>query len=353
MTTSARASSVVEVDELDAVVGGLLRGDERVDADDDHLHRPGPVGDGLADLAEADDPERPAAQLVTRELRALPLAASHRRVGGGRPAGDAVEQREGVLGGGDRVAGRRVDDRDPGPRRGIEVDVVDADAGPADDDEPRPGGDQLGVDLDLAADDERVVVGQDRARAPRGCSRCARRPRDGPGGARRPRGRRLRRRGPSCAGRRPARPRCPSTRARRRWAAATAAPGLDRRGPESSETTSSVLIAPRISSSVTEPRWPSRKILPVSLPWPPARTTPRRLTSVLNAFQSRPSGTCAAVTVSEACGRVGEELEAERGQAGPGRRRAGRVAGEDRVLALARSSGAGPRRPGRRPRSPG
>ena len=51
----------------------------------------------------------------------------------------------------------------PGPRRRLEVDVVDADAGPADDDEPRPGGDQRGVDLDLAADDERVVVGDDRA----------------------------------------------------------------------------------------------------------------------------------------------------------------------------------------------
>ena len=72
-------------------------------------------------------------------------------------------QRERVLGGGDRVAGRGVDDGDPGPRRRVEVDVVDADPGPADDDEPRAGGDELGVDLDLAADDERVVVGQDRA----------------------------------------------------------------------------------------------------------------------------------------------------------------------------------------------
>ena len=94
---------------------------------------------------------------------ALPLAAPHRRVGRRRPAGEPVEQREGVLGGRDRVAGRGVDDGDPGPRGRLEVDVVDADARPPDDDEPRAGGDQLGVDLDLAADDERVVVGQDRA----------------------------------------------------------------------------------------------------------------------------------------------------------------------------------------------
>ena len=130
VTTSARASSVVEVDELDAVVGGLLGGHERVDAEDGHLHRPGADRDGLADLAEPDDPERPAAQLEAGELGALPLAAPERGVGGGDPAGDAVEQREGVLGGRDRVAGRGVDDDDPGPRRGIEVDVVDADARP-------------------------------------------------------------------------------------------------------------------------------------------------------------------------------------------------------------------------------
>ncbi len=152
----------LEVHQLDPVVGGLLGGHVRVDADDDHLHGPGAVRDGLADLAEPDDPERPAAQLETGELAALPLAAAERRVGGGRPARDAVEQGERVLGGGDRVAGRGVDDRDPGSRRGVEVDVVDADPGPPDDDEPRAGGDQLGIDLDLAADDERVVVGDQR-----------------------------------------------------------------------------------------------------------------------------------------------------------------------------------------------
>ena len=43
----------------------------------------------------------------------------------------AVQQRERVLGGRDRVAGRGVDDDDPGPRRGVEIDVVDADARPA------------------------------------------------------------------------------------------------------------------------------------------------------------------------------------------------------------------------------
>ena len=90
-------------------------------AEDRHLHRPRPDGDGLADLAEPDDPERPAAQLEAGELGALPLAAPDRRVGRRRPAGEPVQQGERVLGGRDRVAGRGVDDDDArpaSPRRG-------------------------------------------------------------------------------------------------------------------------------------------------------------------------------------------------------------------------------------------
>jgi hypothetical protein len=47
------------------------------------------------------------------------------------------------------------------------------------------------------------------------------------------------------------------------WAAATAAPGRTDR-PAAIDAISSVLIAPMISSIVTDPRWPSRKIFPVS-----------------------------------------------------------------------------------------
>jgi hypothetical protein len=53
-------------------------------------------------------------------------------------------------------------DRDPGARRSVKVDVVDADPRPADDDEAGACRDELGVHLDLAAHDQRVVVGQDR-----------------------------------------------------------------------------------------------------------------------------------------------------------------------------------------------
>ncbi len=152
----------VEVDELDPVVRGLLGGHERVDAHDHHLHRPRAVCDGLPDLAEADDAEGPAAQLESGELRPLPFAPADRRVGGRGLARDPVEERERVLRSGDGVAGRRVDDGDPGSRRRVEIDVVHAHAGAPDDHQPRPGRDQLGIHLDLAAHDERVVLGQDR-----------------------------------------------------------------------------------------------------------------------------------------------------------------------------------------------
>lgn len=152
----------LEIDQLHAVVGRLLHADEGIDAQDDHLHRPSAHGDRLADLAEPDDAEGPTAQLEPGELGPLPLAPSDGGIGRGGPAGDAIEQRERVLGRGDGVARRGVDDRDPGARRGVEVHVIDPDSGSPDDDEAGPGGDQLGIDLDLAADDERVVVGQDR-----------------------------------------------------------------------------------------------------------------------------------------------------------------------------------------------
>jgi len=150
------------VDELDAMVRRLLLGQVGVAAEHDHLHRPRPDRDRLADLAETDDPERSPAQFQSGELAALPFAAAQARVGCRGPTRDAVQERERVLGCGDRVARRGVDDRDPGARRSVKVDVVDADPRPADDDEAGACRDELGVHLDLAAHDQRVVVGQDR-----------------------------------------------------------------------------------------------------------------------------------------------------------------------------------------------
>ena len=256
---------LVEADQLDTVVGRGFGGDERIDAQDGHLHRPGADRDGLPDLAETDDPERPAAELEPGELGPLPLTTAERRIGRGDPASHAVQQREGVFGGRDGVAGRGVDDHDPGPRRGVEVDVVDADPGPPDDDQPRPRGDQLGVDLDAAADDQRVVVGDDRAQL------VARQPVTfvdlvvGPEEIDPLAGDLLSDEDPHAPAPAAAGVTIPYASRAATWAAATAAPGRIER-PAAIDAISSALIAPRISSTVTEPRWPSRKILPVSLP---------------------------------------------------------------------------------------
>ncbi len=241
------------VHQLDAVMGGLLGRDVRVGADDDHLHGAGSIGDRLTDLPETDDAERPAAQLETGELGPRPFATPDAGVGRGRPPRDAVEQRERVFGGRDRVAGRCVDDRDAGTGRRLEVDVVDADAGPTDDDQPAARGDQPGIDLDLAADDQRVVLGQDRRQLLAGAADALvdlvlggeevdALPRH-----------RLGDEDPHAPVPATVKLAMPSRASAARWAAATAAPGSTGR-PCWSETISSVLSAPRISSSVTDPR---------------------------------------------------------------------------------------------------
>ena len=80
--------------------------------------------------------------------------------------GDLARQREhhrdGVLGGGDRIAERRVHHDDALGGRGRDVDVVDADAGAADDLQLRRLLQQLLGDLGGRADGEAVIVADDR-----------------------------------------------------------------------------------------------------------------------------------------------------------------------------------------------
>jgi hypothetical protein len=69
------------------------------------------------------------------------------------------QQRDGVLGGGDDVRGRRVDDHDPGRGGGGHVDVVEAHAGAADDGQLLGGAEDLGVDLRGRAHEQGVGGG--------------------------------------------------------------------------------------------------------------------------------------------------------------------------------------------------
>ena len=138
-----------------------------------HAERRQPLRDEHADPAEADDADGLLVQLDAGVLRPLPLAVLQRGVGRADVPGGGEHQRDGELGGGDDVGGRRVDDHDAGLGRGLDVDVVEADTGAGDDLEPPGRGQRLGVDLGRGAHQDRVDVGDRRAAARRGRRRCS------------------------------------------------------------------------------------------------------------------------------------------------------------------------------------
>ena len=105
---SARASSVVQVDLLDAHLDRALGGQERIVGDHLHPQAERAAGDDRADVAGADQAERLAGDLDAHEAVLLPLAGLGAGVGLGQLAGEREHQRDGVLGGGDRVAERGV-----------------------------------------------------------------------------------------------------------------------------------------------------------------------------------------------------------------------------------------------------
>ena len=159
---SARAEQVLELGRaLDPELAEALGGDELVEGDDVHLEALGAPRDELADPAEADHAERLAVELGALEPRPLPGPADQRRLRLGDVAAERQHQRQGVLGGGDRVRFGRVGDDDPAPGRGGDVDVVDPGAGAADDLEIVGAADQVLVQLRRRADQDRVV-GADR-----------------------------------------------------------------------------------------------------------------------------------------------------------------------------------------------
>ena len=97
-----------------------------------------------------------SASSTPSHLAALPPAGLEGGVGLGDVAGLGEQQRHRVLGRRQDVRLRRVDDHHAAAGGRLDVDVVEADAGPADDDQVGAGGEDLGGDLGGRADDEGV-----------------------------------------------------------------------------------------------------------------------------------------------------------------------------------------------------
>ncbi len=121
-----------KIDLLDSKIARALGRQERIVGDHLHAQAVAAVGHDRADIAAADDAERLGGDLDPHEAVLLPFAGLRRSVGLRDLTRQREHQRDGVLGGGDRIAERRVHhDHALGGRR-RNVDVVDADAGAAD-----------------------------------------------------------------------------------------------------------------------------------------------------------------------------------------------------------------------------
>src|SRR5690606_14206721 len=114
-----------------------------------------------ADVASPDEAEGLAIELDAHEAVLLPLAGLGGGVGGGELAGAGEQHGDGVFGGGDRVAERSVHHHDAGGGGGRDVDVVDADAGAADDLQVLGRGDDILVGLGGRADGQAVIFADD------------------------------------------------------------------------------------------------------------------------------------------------------------------------------------------------
>ena len=152
---------IVELDLLDADVLGALRRQERIERDHLHAQAERAVGDDGADIAAADHAQRLGGDLDAHEAVLLPLAGLGRGVGLRNFARQRQHQRDGVLGGRDRIAERRVHHDDALGGGGGNFDIVDADAGAADHLQPRRLLDDLGGRLGRRADGEPVIVADD------------------------------------------------------------------------------------------------------------------------------------------------------------------------------------------------
>jgi hypothetical protein len=139
-------------------LGGPGLGDVGVVDHDVHAECGRPLGHQSSDAAEADHPQRLAVQLDAGELAAGPLAFPQRCIGRRDLPGHAEQQSHRVLGRRQDVRLRGVDHQDAPAGGSLDIDVVQPDAGPADDLQAPALIDRFLVDLRRRADDDGVVL---------------------------------------------------------------------------------------------------------------------------------------------------------------------------------------------------
>ena len=138
-----------------------LLGQEGVIGHDLHFQPLRTVGDDRTDVARADQAERLAGDLGPHELRFLPFTGLRGGIGGRNLARHGKHHGNGVFGGGDRVAERRVHHHDPLGRGRGQVHVIHPDTGAPDDLQVIGLGNQIGGRLGGGTDGQTIVIAND------------------------------------------------------------------------------------------------------------------------------------------------------------------------------------------------
>ena len=120
-----------------------------------HAERVGTLRDEHADAPETDDAEHLVVQLDAFPLRAVPRAVPQVAIGLRDVAGLREQQRDRVLGRRQHVRLRRVHDHHAAAGRGVDVDVVEPDAGATHHLQAVAGFEHFGGDLRRTADHQR------------------------------------------------------------------------------------------------------------------------------------------------------------------------------------------------------
>ena len=149
---------VHRIEQLDAHLRRSPRRHVRVVSDKPHPEGRRPLRHERPDAAEPDDPEGLAVKLDALPLLTFPAAAYEGRMSLRDVAGLSEEQGDRVLGGREDVRLRGVDDEDAVPRGRLDVDVVEADAGPPHHLQVLGPLEEVCIDLRCRANDQGVVV---------------------------------------------------------------------------------------------------------------------------------------------------------------------------------------------------